>query len=172
MLGFVAIFILLSSTFFTFTVKVVSFPPYVTFIVCVPALVNFVGVQLYPLVIVFVVPLLYVAVKTKPVVFNSSPSKYSVLLGFVVTFICDISLVNIISAEHPEKALSSIVAAPGALISSNLVQLLNIYAPIYFTVSGIVIFVKLLHPSNAEFLISVTLAGIVILLKLLHPIKQ
>ena len=65
------------------TVNVVVFPPYATVIVCVPSLSNLVGVHVKPSVISFVVPLLYVAVKTKPVVFNVSPAVYVTLLGFV-----------------------------------------------------------------------------------------
>ena len=71
----------------------------------VPADENDVGEQLNPLEIVFELPSLYFAVSVKPEEFNVSPTKYSVMLGFV--FID--SVVTIISVQWAYNVCSAVM---------------------------------------------------------------
>ncbi len=61
-----------------------------------------------------------------------------------------IFIFKVLSLEHPENAWSLIVIFSDTVTVSRLVQLRNALALIFFILSGMNTFVKLLHPENAR----------------------
>ena len=71
-----------------------------------------------------------------------------------------------IVSVQPNSILEQLPNEPAVF---KFLQFENTPCPMFVTLSGIVILVKLAQPSNAELPILVTLSGIVILVKLVQP---
>ena len=107
-------------SFFTFTVNVAVFPPYVTVIVC-----SFTSFLLYPVIISFViftslvVVSSYVIVIIPPVKSISSPFRYVVLVGSLFIFIDFTDFPTIVTWQvavlPPSSVVAVIVAVPSAI---------------------------------------------------------